>query len=116
MIKLSKSIDVISEEDAFCPVCGSVNISTLWNETVYLDGGVEVETENSYYHCNKCGYFLRNSDCDNYDEYEPDIEFGISIMKNPFKAVRQILVLRKYCKCVEQYKLSDHTQYEPNKE
>lgn len=117
MYYYDKEIDNISSVKSECYVCNHMNKYVQWEETVRIedeDGDlISTEVECSFYHCKKCGYFYRIGDSENPDFYESINKSGISLMKNPIKATRQILTLRKHTDNLSMLGFLDYKEYEP---
>lgn len=109
----------ISRKLEECYVCGNPNVEISWNTTFFSGEayeeaeGYEIEVRHEYCYCNKCGYFRRKIDSDDPKLYESKYRTGIAIMKNPFKAIKQMLVLKKNSERASLYRLCDRIEYEP---
>lgn len=117
MYYFDKKIEDISSSKSECPICSYINKQTQWKETVSIEDEegdlISAKVECTFYHCKRCGFFSREGDSDDPDFYESENRFGISIMKNPIKAIRQILALKKHTENLSLVRFFDYKEYEP---
>lgn len=117
MYYYDKKISNITTERTACPICGNVNKRSEWEEIVSVeddnDGLISAQITSTFYHCKRCGYFIREGDSEHPDFYESKVRCGISLMKNPIMSIRQIFTLKKHSDKLSTLSFADHKEFVP---